>query len=52
MSLMSPEPHTQMTSSLGNSVFDSFFCSFLFFLSLSPFSILDFEPPYGLFLSA
>lgn len=32
MSLMSPEPHAQMTSSLGNSGFRSF----CFFLSFSP----------------
>lgn len=50
MSLMPPEPHTQMTSSLGSSII--FFFLSLFFLFLSPFSILDFEPPYDLFLSA
>lgn len=42
MSLMSPEPHTEMTCSLGNSIFSPFF------FSPSPFSILDFEPPYDL----
>lgn len=41
MSMMFPEPHTEMTSSLRNSIFSIFF----FF---PPFPILDFEPPYDL----
>lgn len=42
MSLVSLEPHTEITSSLGKSIFSTFFPA------PSPFSILDFEPPYDL----
>lgn len=56
MLVMTTEPHTQMMSSLGNSGFGSLVWLVSFFgffsLSLSPFSILDFELPYHVFLSA